>query len=253
MLADGLSFRDAVEKLAGEAISQPAKPFSPPVTGRKPSEPNNNTRNPALAIWADSHRDPLDTPVALYLARRRVTLPPGCTCIRFHPKCPFGKDADGRIIFTPAMLALVTSIADNRPQAIHRTALDLHGNAIEIGGRQRMTLGPIAGGAIKLTPDECVTTALGIGEGLESAASLAQLPEWLGAPVWSVLNKHGIAGFPVLPGIETVAVAVDPDAPGQEAARAVAQRWRQAGREVLLFIPNREGDDLNDIARRRVA
>ena len=59
-----------------------------------------------------------------------------------------------------AMICLVRDVITNQPQAIHRTALDLDGNKIEICGDDRLTYGPVRGGAIKLTPDENVTTCL---------------------------------------------------------------------------------------------
>jgi hypothetical protein len=45
-----------------------------------------------------------------------------------------------------------------------------------------MSLGPIVGGAIKLTADEDVTSGLGVGEGIETTLSLRHLPEWQGSP-----------------------------------------------------------------------
>jgi len=145
------------------------------------------------------------------------------------------------------MVALVRSVATNEPQAIHRTALDMSGAKVAIGGRDRMTLGPIGGGAVKFTADADVTIAVGIGEGLETALSLARIPEWEGSPVWSVLNDKGVTDFPVLAGIETLVVAVDHDDAGEKAALAVAGRWRAAEREVLLFEAVNPDDDLNDV------
>jgi hypothetical protein len=246
----GVGFAKAVQMLAGPLRALKA-PAVAPAAGKR--EPNANLGS-ALAIWDES--DPwARSPVEFYLGLRRVVLPPGCTCIRLHPHCPFGKDGNSSTIYTPAMVALVTSILDNKPLGIHRTALDRQGNGVEVGGLKRRTLGATAGGAIKLTPDDEVSIALGAGEGIESALSLRRLPEWLDGPVWSLLNKKGIADLPVLASIETLAVAVDADADGagEQAARTVGQRWREAGREVLLFIPSQNGEDLNDIARRRIA
>jgi putative DNA primase/helicase len=209
---------------------------------------NKNNIPLALAIWNEA-KGPNGTPVEPHLTNRRVMLPPRCEAVRYHPHCVFGKDDNGRWIHTPAMVALVTSIIDNKPVAIHRTALDLNGNQIERGGCKRMTLGPIEGGAIKLTPDEDVTLAIGVGEGIETTLSLQRLPEWNCSPVWCLLSKNGIADFPVLPGIETLAVAVDHDVAGERAAREVTKRWREAGREVLLLEATRDGDDLNDVVK----
>ena len=198
-------------------------------------------------IWKDA-RHPPGTPVDFHIMRRHLILPPDASDrLRFHPCCPFGKDDAGRTIDAPCMVALVRNIITDQPQAIHRTALDRDGHKVKIGGHDRMALGPIAGGAVKLTGDEAVTIAIGIGEGIESALSLQRIPEWAGSPVWSVLNENGVTNFPVLAGIETLAVAVDHDEAGEKAALTVAARWRAASREVLLFEAVDSGDDMNDV------
>src|SRR5262249_27683280 len=165
-----------------------------------------------------------------YLTDRHLTLPPGAEVLRFHPACPFGSRK------TSAMVALVRNIESNEPQAIHRTALDQSG---------KMSLGPISGGAIKLTPDEDVTIALGIAEGIETALSLQRLPEWLGSPVWSVISASGIRAFPLLAGIETLVIAADNDGAGESATAELVERWKE--REVLVIEANDEGADLNDV------
>jgi hypothetical protein len=202
------------------------------------------------AIWTEAV-SPHGTPVQAYLASRGLSLPPLTNdVIRFHPACPFGKDDAGRTIRTPAMVALVRNITGNKSQAVHRTALDAAGHKIEVAGCDRRTLGPIEGGAVKLTSDEDVTYGLGIAEGIETALSLQRLPEWAGSPVWSVLNENGVKTFPLLARVETLAIAVDHDPPGEAAAREVTKRWHEAGREVLLFEANRAGADLNDVIRK---
>src|SRR5262249_50214508 len=149
----------------------------------------------ALAIWNEAI-DAHGTPVEHYLASRHLSLPLGAEALRFHPACLFSSTRK------PAMVALVRNIESNEPQAIHRTALDRGG---------KMSLGPISGGAIKLAPVEDVTIALGIAEGIETALSMQRLPEWFGSPVWSVISASGIAKFPLLAGIETLAIAADND------------------------------------------
>ena len=150
------------------------------------------------------------------------------------------------------MVALVRDIITNQPKAIHRTALDSEGNKIEVGGCDRMMLGPRGGGAVKLTPDEMVTMCLGAGEGIETTLSMRLRPQFGASPVWSLLTDGGVRTFPVLAGIGCLFIAVDNDAngAGQDAARRCSARWTAAGREVFRLTPRRTGEDLNDVARR---
>lgn len=210
-------------------------------SNKKPDDDKDKVRR-AGAIWREAS-DPAGTLVELYLTKRSVALPPDCTAVRFHGCCPFGT------AFAPAMVCLVTDIITNVPKAIHRTVLDQNGNAVEIEGRKKWALGPVGGGAVKLTPDEHVTKALGLAEGVETALSLQRLPEWLGSPVWSVLSAGGISGFPLLAGIETLAVAVDSDLSetGDEAACKVIARWHADGRETFAFRSATPATDLNDV------
>ena len=197
----------------------------------------------ALGLWNQA-TDPAGTPVATYLASRGVTLPPGAAggAIRWHPACPFGKG-----VTTPCMVALVRDIHTDAPLAIHRTAIDRHGRKAEHGGLSRMTLGPMAGGAVKLTPDAEVTLGLGIGEGLESTLSLRGLPGCEDLAVWALLAANQLAAFPVLPGLDGLWIAVDHDLTGMAAAHTVRDRWNAAGVEVISAKPQLIGCDLNDV------
>ena len=195
----------------------------------------------ALQLWREA-RQPTESPVARYLARRGLSLVDDVhEVLRSHPSCPFAGNR------TRAMIALVRNIVTDEPQAVHRTALDLAGNKIEVNGKDRLALGPIANGAVKLTVDEEVTNCLGVGEGIETTLSLRCLPEFGASPVWSLLNAAGIASFPVLSGIECLWIAVDDDPAGRGASDLCADRWRWAGREVWLVKGRVPGSDLNDI------
>jgi hypothetical protein len=220
--------RDYVRGRLGLGIWQPAE--------RQPRrhvvEQPRRADSLALAIWNESV-DAHGTSVERYLTSRRLVLPPGAEALRFHPTCPFGS------IRKPAMVALVRNIENNEPQAIHRTALDRTG---------KMSLGPISSGVIKLTPDEDVTIALGIAEGIETALSMQRLPEWFGSPVWSVISASGISKFPLLAGIETLAISADNDGAngaGEKATIEVVERWQE--RETLVIEADDEGADLNDV------
>jgi hypothetical protein len=237
---DDCDFATAIATLTGE--ERPAPRAVPAPATPKPK--SDNWRH----IW-DEARSPAGTPVELHFAYRHLNLPDS-EDIRFHPECPFGIDDKDRRLFVPAMVALVRHVVTNKPQGIHRTALDLQGNQRRDLENSRLSLGDMIGGAVKLTPDEHVTIALGIAEGIETALSLQRVPEWFGSPVWSLLFADNLANLPVLPGIETLAVSVDRDKAGEKAALEVSHRWRRAGRMVFFAKPHAAGEDLNDVVRR---
>jgi putative DNA primase/helicase len=208
------------------------------------------TRSPKSNWWRalwDEARNPIDTPVERYLASRGLPLPAEAAgeALRFHPRCPFGPEYT-----TPAMVALVRDIRSNAPLGVHRTALDSLGHKREINGKDRMALGAIKGGVVKISPDEDVTLAVGIAEGIETTLSLRLLPDWGFSPIWACLSAGTLAAFPVLSGVESLIVGVDHDEAGRNAARQAITRWHEAGRETLALIPKRPGADLNDLVRR---
>lgn len=195
----------------------------------------------ALALW-DAAIDPRDTPVDAYLVSRGVPLPDEAAniAIRFHPSCPF---AGQRV---PAMLCLARDMATDEPKAIHRTALDADGNAVEINGHKRLSLGHVGGCAIKITPHVDIGLEIGVGEGLETALSLRPVagPQ---VAIWSLLSAGNLERLPLLPGVRKLWIAVDHDPAGLKASRALARTWRSAGREAARVIPNTPKLDLNDL------
>lgn len=193
----------------------------------------------ALELW-EQGLPIAETVAAQYLAMRG-TFEPGIDSevLRFHPSCPYGERARH-----PCMLALLRDIRTNQPRAIHRTALTRDGDKIG-----RRVLGPKDGAAVKLSPDDAVTMGLTIAEGVETALSGIQLG-W--RPAWSVGDAAGIAKFPVLPGVEALTILVDNDesGTGQRAAVECSMRWIDAGREVFRVLPERCGEDMNDVVQR---
>jgi hypothetical protein len=238
---DPLLIRDYVKKQLGLASGRDARlARSSAAPASSPDDAERMTI--ALAIWREA-RDPHGTPVETYLNRRGLDLPDEAAgaAIRFHPACPFAGER------TPAMICLVRDVVTNEPRAIHRTALTHDGHKAKINGKDRLALGPIAGGAIKVTPDENVMLCLGIGEGIESALSLRNLTEFGCSPVWSLISASGVETFPILSGIESLWLAVDHDDTGIQAARSTAQRWQASGAEAFLITPSARGADLNDL------
>jgi hypothetical protein len=138
------------------------------------------------------------------------------------------------------MLALFRDITTNEPCGLHRTFLDKTGRKLG-----RKMLGRARHAAIKLDADEHVTLGLHIGEGVESCLA-AQLAGF--RPVWAVGSASAISTFPVLSGIETIAILgeVDDGGANYRAANACAKRWVDAGREALVVWPQ-VGGDLNEV------
>ena len=157
----------------------------------------------------------------------------------FHSACPF----DGERV--PCLIALVRGIENDEPQAIHRTALKLGPRPERLG---RLSLGLVAGGAIKLSLDGDVTTGLLIGEGIETTLSASRVLKF--RPCWSVLSRSGIEKFPILSGIESITIAVDRDesGDGQRDAAVLAGRLEAAGIEARRAY-SKVGKDFNDALR----
>jgi CHC2 zinc finger len=240
---DGVGYLDAISTLAGAApiridYNIPKQPALVPK--QRKEELPNGTGPLALALWWAA-RDPRGTIAETYLRSRGLDLPDEAAgdAIRFHPNCPFGEARH------PAMICLVRNIITNEPQAIHRTALMPDGTAIKHDDKTfRLTLGPTGGGAIKLDPDENITKGLCVGEGVETC--LAGLKYDL-RPVWSLISTGGIAKFPVLPGIECLTIFRENDEPNARAVAECADRWLDAGREVIGADPPPDCKDINNL------
>jgi hypothetical protein len=190
----------------------------------------------ARAMWGEGV-PAAGTLVETYLRSRGLSLPPS-PVLRFHPSCARGNER------LPAMVALMTDPVTTEPVGAHRTFLRPDGSG-KAAGQAKMMLG--GSGLIRLAPNEEVTTGLGLAEGIETALSIMQTG-W--SPVWAAGNAGSISAFPVLPGIEALTIFADHDenGVGTKAARACAERWAAAGREVVVRIPP-AGADWNGVVR----
>lgn len=141
----------------------------------------------------------------------------------------------------PTMVALVTDFATGTPMTIHFTALAANGSGKAPIERPKRLLAAHRkqGGVIRLTPDAEVTAELGLGEGIETSQAVAKALGPL-RPVWSAIDAGNLASLPVVPGIERLVIYADTDASGtgQTAARTLAARWHEAGREVFIAQPS---------------
>jgi hypothetical protein len=196
----------------------------------------------ASALWAEGV-DPRGTIVEKYLASRNLDLLSDIAgaALRYHPRCPW-QEAPDKLIHVPAMLAVMRNIHSDEITGVHRTRLTVDGQKVD-----RRMLGIAAGAAIKLDADDAVTMGLTIGEGIETCLAGRQLHF---KPVWALVSVGAISSFPVLAGIEALTILGERDANGasDRAVQAVASRWYDAGRDVIVVAP-KQGNDVNDAIR----
>ena len=170
--------------------------------------------------------------------------------LRFHGRCPFGKDDADKAIYAPALIVAFRPIRNDDetrpPQAIHRIGLDPDGSKLA-----KLMLGPVGGCAVKLDADENVEQGLGICEGIETGLAI-RATGW--RPVWALGSAGAIQTFAPMPGIEALTIFADHDEidpktgkpPGQAAAKQCAQAWQAAGCEVFIRTPRSVGADWLD-------
>jgi len=188
----------------------------------------------AQRLWNEA-RPVAGTVAESYLRGRGIACPLPET-LRFHPSCFHG--ASGQRF--PAMLALVEG-ADGF--GLHRTWLRPDGTGKAPVTPAKAMLGAAAGGAVRLTEG---AGRLLVGEGVESTFSAFILRGDARAQAWAALSTSGMRGLrlPAKPGALTI--APDGDAPGREAAHALAHRAHALGWQCSIFEPG-DGLDFNDI------
>jgi len=236
MEAEGLSFPDSVERLASGVPSLSSVLIAEP----SPAPDLSNRIGRALRVWNEAgalHGTIAET-YLLHRVGRAIDWPED---LRSHPRC--ARKINDRVEYHPAVIALLRDIDTNEPRAIQRIFLRPNGSDRLRDASGKMTLGPAAGCACKLSADSSVTTGLGITEGVEKGLALLAAG-W--SPIWSTNGTSGMSSFPALSGIETLTIFADADMPGQSAAKHCASRWNDAGATVRIATPKIEGADWGD-------
>jgi putative DNA primase/helicase len=188
-----------------------------------------------MALWRDAVPC-CNTAAAVYLARRGLLDTAASDVLRFY-----GSTSHPCGDMLPAMLAQVVDVS-GKPVALHRTYLHRNGAGKADIEPSRASLGPVAGGAIRL---DAAAEELAIGEGIESAASAGVL---LGLPAWAAVSAGNLGRTLSLPPeVRSVVIAADADPPGRRAAEAASTRWQAEGRRVRIAVPHRPGADFNDV------
>jgi hypothetical protein len=203
---------------------------------RRRSRRKSQTKNqPARAnlIWSKA-RPTKGTQAETYLRARGITCQLPDT-LRFSPSCWHNTGSHH-----PAMVGLVEG---GHSFAVHRTYLQADGSGKAQVQSAKMMLGPCAGGAVRLSQtDGTLLICEGIETGLSLLSGLLQGP----STVWAALSTSGVKSLRLPPQTGLLTVAADGDAPGREAAYALASRADSLG-WVVSLLPAPEGRDWNDV------
>jgi putative DNA primase/helicase len=211
------------------------------------AERERRMSNLAKAIARDSRAFAIGdgSPPALFLERRGLEMPYDMSprALLYHPACPFRDDADNEISH-PALIGLHRDVLTDKVKAISRRPLTRDGRSIS----KPISLGPTHGCVIKLSADEDVCEGLHLAEGVTSALAAAMLGM---IPIWAAGGTGNIRTFPVLAGIDALALIADNDAngAGQAAANECFDRWKRAGKEVWTVISDTVGTDMGDVVQ----
>ena len=190
----------------------------------------------ARRVWQEARPIP-GTLAETYLRGRGITCPLPDT-LRYIGNC--WHQTGQRY---PALISYVRNKGKAPGFAVHRTYLRANGMGKADVTPAKAMLGPVSGGAVRLSKE---LGPLIVTEGIETGLSL--LSGLLDQPgqAWAALSAGGMARLtlPDRPG--RLIVAPDGDAVGQEAAETLATRAHALGWHVSLF-PAPDGFDWNDV------
>lgn len=215
-----------------------AGPDWSPVKCANSAEEHKSRIAAAIALWRRS-RPPEGTPAASYLRGRGIAdaIPP---TLRFLADCRHKPTGTRH----PAMLGLVQRVGADSPVAVHRTYLRRDGSGRAAIEPNKMTLGPIGGGAVRLAE---AGPHLAVAEGIETGLSVQLATD---IPTWAALSAGGVTQLilPPLPLASVVTIAADNDPVGLAKAEQAARRWSCEGRHVRIALPPKDLD-FNDLLR----
>ncbi|WP_413718926.1 toprim domain-containing protein [Silicimonas sp. MF1-12-2] len=176
------------------------------------------------------------TPAETYLRRRGIAIE--ADNLGFHPACWHGPTAH-------RYPALVAKIEGGEGFAVHRTYLTQDGRKAEIAPN-KMTLGPMRGGCVRLTYAGGQPWI--VGEGIESTLS-ALIRYGKPASACAALSTSGMINMrlPSHPG--RLIIALDGDEAGRTAAKELGTRAVLSDWSVDFADPG-DGKDHNDLLER---
>lgn len=191
----------------------------------------------ARAIWRQSQL--IAGSLAETYLRERGLHPSWPATLRYLPNAKHG--ATGLCL--PALIAAVSAWPSRQVTAVHRTFITEDGTRKASVTPDKMMLGCVRTGAVRLQPHG---PTLLIGEGIETALSVQQES---GLPAWAALSAGGLEQVIVPDDVAEIIICADHDAAGQKAAERAASRFQEAGKQVRIAMPEARGQDFNDILR----
>lgn len=238
----GCAFTDIQAALRGRGLIAGSGTFRPVARSceaeRRAAERAYKAKRSRLArsLWQEA--GPIQGTLGeRYLRERGITCPLPYT-IRYIGNC-WHKSAKRY----PALVSFVRNGNDGENVAIHRTYVRHNGSGKADVTPAKVMLGPVSGGAVRLSkgPGPLVVTE-GIETGLSLLSGILDHP----GQVWAALSAGGMArlALPAQPG--RLIVAPDGDQVGRNAADTLANRAHALGWRVSLF-PAPDGFDWNDV------
>lgn len=235
---NNLSQFEAAQDLAGYRES--------PLYGEAATSPRNSKLSPVndsnvtsliKKIWRSSYPI-VGTLAEKYLMNRGISLDlPGT--LRYHPAL-WHSPSQQKL---PCMVAAITSWPHKSLIGVHRTFLEPEGEKRISIKPNKMMLGHVNGGAVRLSP---LSNCMMIAEGIETSLSLLLAnPQ---ACVWAALSAGGFKNLilPSYPFAQNILIAADNDPTGMQAAMEASNRWAKEGRNVKIALPP-IGKDMNDL------
>lgn len=212
----GVGLREAGEMLVGGTlpIAQLPPLFEPSISDRLEE---------AVGIW-EAAQPIRGTLAEAYLRSRSIdiALPDS---LRFA-SLPYGKRGPA----FPVLVAAVSNVS-GRIVGIQRTFLRADGLGKADVPKPKLSLGQVAGGAVRLTPP---ARSMILCEGVEDALSLVQT---LGRAAWAALGTCNL-GRVVLPfATDDIVIGADNDEAGEAAAQKAAHAYAEQGCKVRILRP----------------
>ena len=196
----------------------------------------------ARALWREAI--PIEgTPAETYIRARGITCPLPKS-LRYHPECWHGPTSR-------RYPALVAAVQGADLPAAHRTFIKADGSGkAGLPGGDKLMLGPVSGGAVRLSGR---ASRLVVCEGIETGLSLVSGLLDAPAAVWAALSTSGMCNLR-LPNrkirANRIVIASDGDVAGRKAAIILAERAHALGWTVSRLDPG-DDRDFNDVLIRK--